>query len=145
MARVVMALVLRAWFAQAGLSAVYVGTVVRMIDGDTAVVRIVTWPDPDQLQTVEARVRLAGINTPELHHPQCSAEAQQAVAAWHAAQALVPNGTQVQVLGVGQHDKYGRLLATLVRADGLDVGAELVRLGHARAYDGKAKAGWCAP
>ncbi len=99
---------------------------VRVIDGDTVVVR-----DGGR----DVTVRIAGIDTPELHHPASrpqylAREARQRLAALlgNGPVRLVPDG------GRDRHDRYGRLLAYVETPDGRDAGAVLVREGLARVY-----------
>jgi micrococcal nuclease len=107
--------------------------VTRIVDGDTFDAR-------DGDRTV--RVRLIGIDTPELH-PSAKLDAQLrrgwdatlvrrlARRAAAAARRLLAGRTVRLELDVETHDKYGRLLA-YVWADDLLVNAELLRQGQAR-------------
>ena len=97
------------------------GRVERVVDGDTLVM------DDDE------RVRLIGVDTPETKKPgspiECFGKAATAF-----TERLV-EGRRVRLeLDVEERDRYGRLLAYVVRADdGLSVNAELVRRGYATA------------
>jgi len=95
--------------------------VVRVVDGDTIVVR---------LGGRDERVRYIGVDTPESVKPQtpvqCFAERASAFNA-----RLVEGRTVRLEQDVEARDRYGRLLA-YVRAGGLFVNAELVRRGYAR-------------
>jgi micrococcal nuclease len=95
--------------------------VVRVVDGDTIVVR---------LGGREERVRYIGVDTPESVKPQtpiqCFAERASAFNA-----RLVEGRTVRLEQDVDARDRYGRLLA-YVRANGVFVNAELVRRGYAR-------------
>lgn len=108
-------------------------TITRVVDGDT--VRIGA-----------ERVRLRGIDAPELHNATCRAERRKAIAAKDALADLV-DGKDVTVDRVGT-DVFGRTLAVL-RIDGWDVGSRLVAAGHALPWrpgqaDKKArKQVWC--
>jgi endonuclease YncB( thermonuclease family) len=90
------------------------GVVTRVSDGDTLWVRPLGGGKPRKL-------RLQGIDAPE----RCQAWGREA--SEHLA-ALVM-GRQVQALE-GPVDDHGRRLVRLMRGD-LDVGAQLVREGHA--------------
>lgn len=96
------------------------GVVVRVLDGDTIVVRGV------------GTVRYVGIDTPELHHPRKPVER-------YAARAAALNGRLVagrvitMKTDVEEKDAYGRLLA-YVYVDGRMVNAALVRAGAAEAF-----------
>jgi len=89
-----------------------VGTVVRVIDGDTIQVRL-----GDRIETV----RYIGVNTPETVHLAASAFNRTLV-----------EGRQVRLeLDVESRDHYGRLLA-YVYTGSLFVNTELVRQGYAQ-------------
>ncbi len=105
----------------AGGGEAVVGRVVRVVDGDTIHVR---------LPTGRERVRYLGVDTPEVRG---GAECWGRRAT--AANARLVAGRHVRLrTDVERRDRYGRLLAYVERvADGLDVNAELVRRGHARA------------
>jgi micrococcal nuclease len=89
--------------------------VVRVIDGDTLVV------------AGGERVRLIGVDTPELRPVECYGRA-----ATRELRRLV-GGRRVRLeRDVEERDRYGRLLAYVRRGDGLLVNAELVRRGFAQ-------------
>ena len=102
-----------------------VGRIVRVVDGDTIVVR-----------TGESRVsvRLLGIDTPELHRgaAECGARAAR-----RSLARLAPAGSRVQLQtepGTGDtHDRYGRLLAYVDGRRG-DLGERQLRAGAAYVY-----------
>lgn len=88
----------------------------RIIDGDTIVV------------TGGERVRLIGIDTPEVGQDEC-----YAMEATNFLASLLPPETGVRLVAdVGETDQYGRTLAYLYRTgDGLFVNAEMVAEGYA--------------
>ncbi|MBI2070592.1 MAG: thermonuclease family protein [Elusimicrobia bacterium] len=100
--------------------------VIRAIDGDT-----VELSDGD-------RVRLIGVDTPELHHPRkpvgCYAKE-----AWEYTKARA-EGFRARLVfdpandSVRHRDKYGRLLAYLFLADGTFHNRELIAQGYGFAY-----------
>ena len=94
-------------------------TVDRVIDGDTIVVRGV------------GRVRLIGVDTPEVQHPRRGPSEPGG----QAARTFLENwleGRPVRLeFGPVRTDKYGRTLAR-VYLDGTSVTDELIRLGHGR-------------
>lgn len=98
-------------------------TVVEVVDGDTVVV---------DLAGSEERVRILGIDTPETHHPDKPVECFGPEAASRTAE-LLPEGTVVRLeRDVELHDRYGRLLAHVVRRpDELRIGNALVEEGYA--------------
>ena len=98
--------------------------VVRVIDGDTIVVRV-----GSRTETV----RLIGIDTPETVRPDSPVECYgpDASALTHR---LLPDGTPIRLSrDVEARDDYGRLLAYVHRtADGLFVNVEIAAQGAAR-------------
>lgn len=130
--------------APAGLLALplYDGRVIQMIDGDTLKVALRGWRAP----TPEERVRLSGIDAPEIRHAACAAEKALGEKARAFAVTKLPPGAIVKVMLTQlDRDSFGRLLARVSDKAGNDLGAMLVRAGLARPYDGKHKPGWCAP
>lgn len=101
--------------ARAADDPVLPGTVVGVVDGDTADVR---------LQSGMIRVRLHAIDAPERDQPHGAASKQ--------ALSKLVYGKQVNVEPVEQ-DRYDRLVARLW-LDGLDVNAEMVKQGAAWVY-----------
>ena len=98
-----------------------VGTVVRVVDGDTIHVRVG--------ERVE-KVRYIGVNTPEVHHPRKGEEPG-------GRDAMAINRTLVErrhvrlETDVQARDRYGRLLAYVWVGETM-VNAELVRRGYAQ-------------
>jgi micrococcal nuclease len=109
--------------APAGPADPSAATVVRIIDGDTVVVRV---------QQQEETVRLIGIDTPETHKPDTPVECY-GVEATEFLASLVPPDTSLRLVrDVEARDRYDRLLAYVYRADdGLFVNLELVEEGYA--------------
>jgi micrococcal nuclease len=82
--------------------------IVRVVDGDTVVVR---------LAGEEERVRLIGIDTPESVDPRAPVECFGAEASARTAE-LLPPGTEVRLVRDAEaRDRYGRLLAYVYRRD----------------------------
>ena len=97
--------------------------VVKVTDGDTITVSV---------DGIEERVRLIGIDSPELHRP---VECFGSQAADHLTELLT--GASVQLIAdpsQDDRDRYGRLLRYVELADGTDVNAELIRDGYAFEY-----------
>lgn len=98
-----------------------VGTVERVIDGDTIRVRL-----GDRIETV----RYIGVDTPETVHPTRGIEPYGLAAS--AFNRTLVEGRQVRLeIDVDSRDRYGRLLA-YVYSDSLFVNAELIRQGYAQ-------------
>jgi endonuclease YncB( thermonuclease family) len=122
------AVVLASLLSVGASRAVLVGTVARVVDGDTLVVQLASGP---------IRVRLYGIDAPE-HNQAGGAEATTALA------SLV-SGARVELEPISQ-DRYSRMVARVLRGP-LDVNAEMVRRGEAwvyRHYLRREDNGWCA-
>ena len=98
-------------------------TVVRVIDGDTIVVRI---------GGRDENVRLLGIDTPETHKPETPVECYGQEASDRLT-ALLPQGTTVRLVrDVEARDRYDRLLAYVYRdSDGLFIDVTMVSEGFA--------------
>ncbi|HEX7826531.1 MAG TPA: thermonuclease family protein [Mycobacterium sp.] len=102
-------------------------TVLRTVDGDTIDVRDDT--------RGRLRVRLLGIDTPEVHKPGWSVGCWGPEAARFAAETLT--GQRVSLVAdptADAHDRYGRSLAYVELADGRDYSVEAARAGMARSY-----------
>lgn len=105
--------------------------VVDVVDGDT--LRVATPAGRDL-----GRVRLLGIDAPEVEHPPHPAECYGATATRTLA-ALVPEGTNVTLVEdptQDSRDVYGRLLR-YVDHDGRDVSRQLLEDGAVRLYDAR--------
>jgi len=115
----------------------YPAKVVRVIDGDTFVARVRVWPGFD----VDTKVRLRGIDAPELH-ARCSYEYARAQSARAALESILAQGG-VAVWRIGL-DKYaGRVDALVSTGSTADVSAALLNGGFARSYDGGRRRTWC--
>ena len=111
--------------------------VVEIIDGDTIAVRVHVWLG----QLVETRVRLIGVDAPELRG-RCAAERGRAERAREWLRERVGRGEVV--LRDIRFDKYGgRVLAQVETASGEDLARELLAEGLARPYRGGRRGGWC--
>ena len=93
------------------------GLVLDVLDGDTAIVRMAGYEGP---------VRVVGVDTPEIPHPGRPAgcfgeEARAAARVWLLGRVVAVRPA------LEQRDRYGRLLARLVPADGPIAGRDLAR------------------
>lgn len=98
--------------------------------------------DGDTLAWGEERVRLQGIDAPEIRSPECVEELRQGQAARAALEAMVRGGRELVIQDSGERDRYRRLLGRL-SVDGRDAGEILMARGLAVAYEGHRTAGWC--
>ena len=113
-------------------------TVVRVVDGDTVVVRARIWLG----QEVTTHVRVARVDAPEIFRPGCEQERARGRAA-HAfvEQLIAQTGSEVALSNV-RYGKYaGRVVADLSLDDGRDVGAALIAAGLA--VDEAGEEAWC--
>jgi micrococcal nuclease len=109
------------FFAASGSIAGDIFLVTRAVDGDTIVL------------ADKERVRLIGVDTPELHHPRKPVQ-YYAEEAYRFTQRIV-EGKKVRLEYDWQRrDRYGRLLAYVYLPDGTFLNAELIRQGYGHAY-----------
>lgn len=113
--------------------------VLEVLDGDTLKVRARMWLD----QSVEAAVRLRGLDAPESRVPRCGGEKDRAEAARREVAALIGDGA-VTLYDIGP-DKYaGRVIARVLSSGNVDIGAYLVKRGYAKPWTGQGKKPtWC--
>ncbi|GAB4179354.1 MAG: hypothetical protein OHK0024_17690 [Thalassobaculales bacterium] len=111
--------------------------VLAVIDGDTLAVRAHVWLG----QTVETKVRLAGIDTPELRG-RCPRERALAEQARQRLSDAVAGG-EVVLTGIHFGKYAGRVVATVHTPAGQDLAAMLRGAGLARAYRGGGRESWC--
>ncbi|WP_160147321.1 thermonuclease family protein [Methylopila sp. Yamaguchi] len=107
-----------------------------MIDGDT--IRV-------DGERIRLRSEAGPIDAPELRTAKCQLELFRAEAARDRLKALLKD-REPEIRQTGT-DKYGRPVA-IVRVDGKDVGAILVREGHAKPWPTLRRADrpeWCGP
>ena len=99
----------------------------RVIDGDTIVHRGQT-------------IRIMGLDAPEVHH-RCPAEKELAERARARLAELLADGFRVEAHG---RDRYGRVLAVVFDARGMNVAHVLIQEGLARRYNGRGpRELWC--
>ena len=111
--------------------------VLAIIDGDTIDVEADIWLG----QVVTTRVRLLGVDAPEMKGA-CAAERAVAVTARDYLEELL-GGSGVMLSDI-QFGKYaGRVVARVTTATGADVSRALLDRGVARAYGGGKRASWC--
>lgn len=101
---------------------------VRVVDGDTLVVRM-------DGESVDAKVRLLGIDTPEVVDPRKPVQCFGKEASAHMHQLV--DGKRIRLDSdpqADERDKYGRLLRNVFLEDGTDANALMVKDGYAYAY-----------
>lgn len=101
--------------------------------------------DGDTVDIAGERIRIANIDTPEIHHAQCDAERRLGEVAKSRVAELLSAG-EIVVLrgdpGTGRmKDRHGRTLA-VVSVDGHDIGEILIAERLARPWEGKRRS-WC--
>jgi len=112
-------------------------TVVRTIDGDTLLVRARIWLGHE----VMTRVRLLGVDAPELHG-KCAEESAQARRAHTFVTRMIAR-SEVTLTDL-RFDKYGGRVLARVAVRGRDISQALLAEGLARSYQGRKRANWCA-
>jgi endonuclease YncB( thermonuclease family) len=111
--------------------------VIQVIDGDTIVVKARIWLGQD----VEIRVRLEGVDAPELAG-RCERERALAARARAFLEAMLGGGEVV--LSQIQYGKFaGRVVARVETPSGEDLSAALLTAGLARPYAGGPRTPWC--
>lgn len=113
----------------------YACRVQRWLDGDTCDVTIDLGFDI----TIAQRVRLYGVNAPEVH-TKSAEEKARGLKAKYAAEKLAPPDSLVYIQShrdATSTEKYGRYLAQVETPEGLDVAAELLKAGHLLPWDGQ--------
>jgi len=116
--------------------------VLHVVDGDTIGVRAHIWPG----QYVEIRVRLRGVDAPELRRAGCEAERVLGEAAarftgdWLSDQ---DGFIRIRLRQIGLGSFAGRVIANVEREDGADLSQALMEAGLAVEY--RAPKPWCGP
>jgi micrococcal nuclease len=98
-------------------------SVKHIIDGDTIVV---------EYEGRTEKIRLIGINTPEIHHPTKGIEPYGYEAKRFVEGLLKPGDSVKLEFDIQLRDKYGRLLAYVYLPDGRFLNALLVENGYAQ-------------
>ena len=112
--------------------------VLTVIDGDTIAVQARIWLG----QAIETRVRLAGIDTPELRGA-CDAERDLAARA-RGLLAEHLSGGRVILTEIRYGTYAGRVVARVSTTDTPDIAGSLIAAGLARPYGGRGpRPDWC--
>lgn len=92
---------------------IYNAFIERVIDGDTFVAKVDVGFD----LTLDCRIRLYGINTPEIR----GSEKEKGIISSKFVSDLI-EGKQVMIKSQNKRDSFGRWLATIVLEDNTDLG-----------------------
>lgn len=96
--------------------------------------------DGDTVRLGAERIRIIGLDAPELHG-KCREEKRLAARARDRLAALLDTA-DIEIIRSARPDKYRRTLA-IIRADGVDVARVLISEGLARPYHGERRRSWC--
>lgn len=128
-----------------GIRGCYTARVAHVVDGDTLDVIVI----PSGTNTVsKVRIRLAGIDTCELtskdaHLAGLARLARSTVMSLINGPVCTDFKTHAAFVtvdfGSGEKDKYGRHLANVYTANGVNIGQSLIQQNLAYCYDGKKK------
>jgi micrococcal nuclease len=135
------------WFAAEGYPAMVAGNGPLVTSGHGAFVLCaqVRAPncviDGDTIRYRGTKIRLEGIDAPEVFSPRCASEAARGERATRRLLELINAGPFEMVAGSRDEDRYGRKLRTIERG-GRSLGDTLVAEGLARRWDG-ARRSWC--
>ncbi len=117
----------------------YHAKVLSIYDGDTFTAQIFSWPQ----HSIEARVRLRGIDTPEIRG-KCASEKQKAQQAKQRLIELIPEGSMVTLYQIELGTYAGRIIADVSTENGEDVGAVMLDENYARPYlYREGRKSWC--
>lgn len=126
------------WTSFADVTAPVYATTGYIFDGDTfaAMVKL------ENGVMVSVRVRILGIDAPEIHG-DCDSEIQIALKARDKLGTLLPENSTVQLSDI-KDDKYlGRIDANVTLSDGRNVGTIMLNEKLARKYTGGKRQKWC--
>lgn len=110
--------------------------VLQVIDGDTFRARVPIWLD----QTVTVKIRLSGVDTPEMKG-KCPAETARAKLARDFAVTWLQQD-DLRLVNVRYGTYAGRVLATVQTAEGVTLSQALLQAELAQPYRGR-RAQWC--
>lgn len=100
--------------------------------------RVTCLVDGDTLWLQGEKIRIEGLDAPEISQPKCSAERRLGNQARDTLLTLLNSG-EISIVRHGQ-DRYGRTLAD-VSVDGVDVARSIIDAGLGREYQGRRS--WC--
>ena len=99
--------------------------------------------DGDEIRCGVERIRLIGVDAPEIRHARCDAERRLGRLARQRLQEILGSGTvEIRRKDWPRKDKLGRTTAWVL-VDGHDIGETLIGEELARPYDGRTRGSWC--
>lgn len=107
----------------------------------TAAAERLSVTDGDTVRLGVERIRIIGLDAPELRGSKCREERRLAQRARDRLAELIATDN-IEIIRSARPDKYRRTLA-IIRADGVDVARVLITEGLARANRGERRNGWC--
>jgi endonuclease YncB( thermonuclease family) len=114
--------------------------ILKVVDGDTIDIAL---HSDDTGKIFKHRVRMYGIDTPEMHpslsNPDRLKEIEASKQAKEALTRRLQENDNLVVAHFHKFDKYGRLMATLHDKQGEDINKWMITSGHAQEYFGKTK------
>lgn len=111
--------------------------VIKVLEGDTLEVRLDVWLS----QQVETKLRIIGIDTPEIKG-KCEFERNKSQEA-RAEMIRLINDSFVSISNI-RYGKYaGRVIGDVKTSDGVDVAKHMIEKGLARPYKGRKRTSWC--
>jgi endonuclease YncB( thermonuclease family) len=131
-------------FADSGISVIRHGSPAQTAQFSlcASAVRHTCVVDGDTIWLEGEKIRLVGIDAPEVSEPRCSSEHALGRQATMRLQSLLNEGPfEIVRLGVRNTDRYGRLLRDITR-NGRSLGGQLVEEGLAADWTGT-KPNWC--
>ena len=111
----------------------YSAKIIRVVDGDTIDALI----DVGFGITVNQRLRILNLDTPEKFRPSCESEKMHGEAATAFAKELLCNQSVMINTQKDKKGKYGRLLASITLNDGSDFATVMLKEGFSKKEDYK--------
>tara|TARA_X000000368_G_scaffold402899_1_gene377284 strand:+ start:431 stop:856 length:426 start_codon:yes stop_codon:yes gene_type:complete len=108
-------------------------------DGDTCYIsiRYKDWPEAKF-----EKMRLLGIDTPELSRPKCQKEKKLALEARNYLNNLIGSAETIKIETNYDRGRFGRILASL-KLDSVDASEALIQNGFGKVYIKGQKIDWC--
>jgi micrococcal nuclease len=116
-----------------------VTTLVEVYDGDTFRVDI---GGLHPIIGANIRVRIRGVDTPEIKKYKCEKEKELGMEAKAFIEERLNGATKIQLLNIGRGNWF-RIVADVIY-DGKSIAPEIIQAGHGVVYHPKKKKDWCA-